>query len=202
MRCYSLKNNNTITRHLKPESMRTNFVLLAIFISNSLFSQTKQSSPIDDIYNSYKNKPKITISNIKGDLPVDVNIQLNKKLEPKTITFSGTTENEDALALFLQDIKNKRAKEGYKLISETNPYYYMDSQHKSETTYQKGNMYSIIKSESTEIDDPNNYYFPYDQSCMCFSKIKVYRKKRVYDFSVIIKDLYRMNESEGKPIDF
>jgi hypothetical protein len=183
--------------------MRINFVLLAIFIFNSLFSQTKQSSPIDDIYNSYKNKPKITINNVKGDLSINVYIQLNKKMEPKSIKFSGTTENKEALDMFFQEIRNKRIQEGYNLISKKeDPYYHQLRDYTEEFIYQKGNMYSIISIQSTEIDDPTNYYYPFDQSCMCFSKIKSYNKKRVYDFSVNIKDLYRMNESEGKPIDF
>ena len=161
-------------------------------------------SSINGTLSSCKNKPKITISNIKGDLSVDVNIQLNKKMEPKSITFSGTTENKNALDIFLQEIMYKRNQEGYTLISKKEgPCHIPGLDYQEEFIYQKGNMYSIIASKSTEVDDLTEPQYTVGTLLGTPDHTFLgYRKKSVYNFSVELRDLYRMNDSEGKPIDF
>lgn len=171
------------------------------FILLLLYFQTvscQEYSPLDKIVEVYKDKPKISISTIKGDFSADVLLQKNKNMKTESITISGNTENKEALDLFMQDLYNKRDREGYTLVSKRDPrtVFTIEIVNVEEVTLKKGNMYTTVTTITKNVDDKSQPMYSWKH------EFGGYLKKRIYDFSIKIQDLNRRNNGEGRSIDF
>lgn len=171
-------------------------LILSLLVYETVSCQ--EYSPIDKTAEIYKNKPNITISTVKGDFTAVVRIKVNKKLKTESITISGTTENKEALDLFLEDLYDKRDREGYTFVSKRDPSKSITTEIVSveEVTLKKGDMYTIVTKTIRSVDDKTQPMYSWEH------EFSGYLKKRVYDLLINIQDLNRMNNGEGRSIDF
>ncbi len=121
------------------------FILCLFFFSNLLLSQTKQKKvlpkkDIDILYEEYKNKDSITISNVYGEVTLKVEIELNKKGNPICIKLSGYAPNQQIAKAIISNLSNAKIKSNYTFSSSYNTEFV--GEYCVLSTYSKGTQYA------------------------------------------------------------
>lgn len=87
-----------------------------LLISLSASSQAKLKD-IDVLYQKFKNKDTITVTNANGTVKLAVDITLNKNGKPQSIVLKGYADNVTLAESITKKLENDKEKAGYKYNS-------------------------------------------------------------------------------------
>ncbi len=95
---------------------------------------------IDILYQKYKNRDTIEVTNANGTVKLGVNISLNDKGKPEFIFLSGYVGNSDLAYSIVEKLENDKKKAGYKYTSFATIYSGIEIL--SVSIYTKGSQYA------------------------------------------------------------
>ena len=131
------------------------FIFTFLFCSASLQAQTK-TKDIDALYQKYKNRDTIVISNANGSVKLAVEITLNSNGKPQSIVLKGYADNSTLAESIISKLENNKQKAGYKYNSFTTV---VSDEILNVTVYTKGKEYAKygVDRDIFGKDDPPPY---------------------------------------------
>lgn len=134
------------------------FLLLPLLLfSVSIEAQTK-TKDIDALYQKYKSRDTIVVTNANGSVKLAVDISLNSKGKPQSIILKGYADNATLAESFVKKLKGDKERAGYKYNSFSTVY---SDEIVSVTVYTKGTQYAKY-GVTTETFGKNDKPPPYD----------------------------------------
>ncbi|MBS1641597.1 MAG: hypothetical protein JSR11_03880 [Bacteroidetes bacterium] len=132
--------------------------LLSIIFSLALNAQT-QTKDIDVLYQKYKNRDTIEVTNANGTVKLAVSVILNSKGKPESIILTGYADNSTLANSLIDKLENDKKKAGYKYSSFSTVYSGIEILNVS--VYTKGSQYAKYGVD-TDIFGKNDSPPPYE----------------------------------------
>lgn len=137
---------------------RISFLLLALLLfSASIQAQTK-TKDIDALYQKYKNRDTIVVTNANGSVKLAVDIALNSNGKPQSIVLTGYVDNVTSAESIIDKLANDKQKAGYKYNSIATVYS-GKGEILNVTVYTKGKEYAKygVERDLMSKNDPPPY---------------------------------------------
>lgn len=109
-----------------------------MFFSTSIQAQTK-TKDIDVLYQKYKNRDTIVITNAEGSVKLAVDIVLNSKGKPQSIVLKGYVSDYSLAQNLVRKLENDKTRAGYKYSTFSTVY---SDEIMNVSVYTKGTEYA------------------------------------------------------------